>query len=340
MIYFSTIALFFLILIVNTIIKKKKLLPNYTGEMHQKFVGKQIIPLSGGIFIVSVFIIMFYKDYTFFCVTLSLIFLLGFFSDINFFASPKYRLLFQSLIIFIFVYFSNLQIPQTRVLFLDLALENIWISYFFTTFCILVTINGTNFVDGLNGLVLGYYLIISVIIFNLGLSIQPDIFHSQIIFLIIFLTFLFLFNLFNQFFIGDSGAYSLGFIFSFLLISIYQFNTNISPFFIILLLWYPCFENLFSIIRKFRFNKSPVSPDEKHLHQLLFFFISKKLKLKNIHLNNLSSCLINCYNLIIFSLGSINIYHTQYQIMLILFNLIFYMIVYSKLFKFKYLKNK
>ena len=95
-----------------------------------------------------------------------------------------------------------------------------------------------------------------------------------------------------------------------------------------------------NLIRKSRFNMSPISPDERHLHQLLFFFISKKLKLKNIHLNNLSSCLINCYNLIIFSLGSIYIHHTQYQIMLILFNLIFYMIVYSKLFKFKYLKNQ
>ena len=83
MIYFLTIALFFLILIVNAIIKKKKLLPNYTGNIHQKFVGKQIIPLSGGIFIVSAFLIMFYKDYTFFCIILSLIFLLGFFSDIK-----------------------------------------------------------------------------------------------------------------------------------------------------------------------------------------------------------------------------------------------------------------
>ena len=340
MIYFLTIAIFFLILIVNTIIKKKKLLPNYTGDIHQRFVEKQMIPLSGGIFIASVFLIMFYKDYTFFCITLSLIFLLGFFSDIKFLTSPKYRLFFQFLVIFIFVHFSNLQIYQTRIYFLDLMTENIWISYFFTTFCILIAINGTNFIDGLNGLVLGYYLIISVIIFKLGLSLQIDIFHSQIIFLIIFLAFLFLLNLLNQFYVGDSGAYSLGFIFSFFLISIYQFNTNISPFFIILLLWYPCFENFFSIIRKFRFNKSPVSPDEKHLHQLLFFFISKKLKLKNIYLNNLSSCLINCYNLIIFSLGSIYIHHTQYQIMLILFNLIVYMIVYSKLFKFKYLKNK
>ena len=281
---------------------------------------------------------MFYKDYTFFCIILSLVFLLGFFSDIKFLSSPKYRFFFQFLIIFLFVYFSNLQIHPTRILFLDLILENIWISYFFTVFCILIAINGTNFIDGLNGLVLGYYLIILVIIFKLGLSIQIDIFHSQIIFLIIFLAFLFLLNLLNQFYIGDSGAYSLGFIFSFLLISIYLFNKNISPFFIILLLWYPCFENLFSIIRKYKFKKSPISPDEKHLHQLLFFFISKKLKLRNIYLNNLSSCLINFYNLIIFNVGSIYIHHTQYQIMLIVFNVIFYMIVYSRLFNFKYLK--
>jgi len=102
MIYFLTIILFSLILIVNEIIKKKKLLPSYTGDLHQRFVGKEVIPLSGGIFIASVFLIMFYKDYTFFCIILSLIFLLGFFSDIKFLSSPKYRFLFQSLIIFIF----------------------------------------------------------------------------------------------------------------------------------------------------------------------------------------------------------------------------------------------
>ena len=50
-----------------------------------------------------------------------------------------------------------LQIYSTKIYFLDLILENIWISFFFTTFCILIAINGTNFIDGLNGLVLGYY---------------------------------------------------------------------------------------------------------------------------------------------------------------------------------------
>ena len=29
----------------------------------------------------------------------------------------------------------------------------------------------------------------------------------------------------------------------------------------------------FSILRKFRLNKSPVQPDNNHLHQLLFFYL-------------------------------------------------------------------
>ena len=56
--------------------------------------------------------------------------------------------------------------------------------------------------------------------------------------------------MFNQFFLGDSGAYFLSFFIGFILIEIYNANLKISPYFIILLLWYPCFENLFSIIRK------------------------------------------------------------------------------------------
>ena len=104
MIYFLTFILFLLVLIINKIIRKKKLLPNYTGNKHQRFVGKEIVPLSGGIFIFGIFFIFFYKDYTLFCIALSLIFLLGFFSDIKFLASAKFRFFFQSLIIFLFVY--------------------------------------------------------------------------------------------------------------------------------------------------------------------------------------------------------------------------------------------
>ena len=123
---------------------------------------------------------------------------------------------------------------------------------------------------------------------------------------------------------------------SYFLIEIYSNRLALSPFFIILLLWYPCFENLFSIIRKFQINKSPTHPDNKHFHQLLFYFIKTKTKLSNIYSNNLSSLIINLYNFLIFYFGSINTHHTQALILLILLNVLVYITVYLKLFNFKY----
>ena len=145
-----------------------------------------------------------------------------------------------------------------------------------------------------------------------------------------------IFNLFNKFYLGDSGAYLLGLFIGYLLIELHKDSPNISPFFIVLLLWYPCFENLFSIIRKFKLGRSPVSPDSKHFHHLLFFFLKKKFKSRNLACNNYSSFIINFYNFSAILFGSYNIYNTQLLIFIIITNVILYTIIYLKLFKFKY----
>ena len=143
----------------------------------------------------------------------------------------------------------------------------------FVSFCILIVINGSNFLDGLNTLNIGYYLLICSIIYLLEFN-NEIVLNEFVIknFLALFL-FVFLFNLFNQFYLGDAGSYLLGFLFSTFLIYLYNLNNNLSPFFIILLLWYPCYETLFSMIRKKIFNRSMMHPDTNHLHQLIFFFI-------------------------------------------------------------------
>jgi len=116
-----------------------------------------------------------------------------------------------------------------------------------------------------------------------------------------------------------------------ILISIYVENSNISSFFIILLLWYPCFENLFSIIRKNWQKKSPMEPDNNHLHQLMYHYIRKKFKLESKLLpNNVTSILIISYNLAIFYIASLNITDTKYQISIIIFNIIVYLFLYKK----------
>ena len=334
--YFLLSLIPIFIFLGNLLLKKKNLISNYTGEIHQTFIGKKIIPLSGGIFLSLFCILIFMHDFTFLSISIFLIFLLGLSSDLNLISSPKLRLYLQGIFIFLFVYFTKLHVGSTRIYFLDLILNNMFLSYVFTTFCLMIVINGSNFIDGLNGLVLGYYGSVMIIIFKLNLIGILDIDGNNFIFFNFLIFCLFLFNIFDQLYIGDSGAYLLGFIISFFLILIYQSSKFISPFFIILLLWYPCFENLFSIIRKFKFKKSPIFPDTKHLHQLLFYFIKKKFLNQSLYSNNLASFSILFYNIIIFLFASIDISNTKFQVSLIFFNIIIYIFFYSKLLSFRY----
>ena len=75
----------------------------------------------------------------------------------------------------------------------------------------MILINGSNFIDGLNGLLLGYFLLILFILYKLNLltilSFSDDYLYTFFIILI----FIFILNFTNQLFLGDSGAYFLSF---------------------------------------------------------------------------------------------------------------------------------
>ena len=143
-------------------------------------------------------------------------------------------------------------------------------------------------------------------------------------------------NFFNKIYLGDNGSYFLGFVYSYLLIYIYLNNQYLSPFFIILLLWYPAFENLFSLIRKLNIKKSPFKPDQNHLHQLLFFFLKRKKIFREKNINSITGNIILIYNLPIFYLAFLKPENTQLQILLIFTNILIYCFTYLRLFRFKY----
>jgi len=329
---FTPIIIFY----INYFFKKKKIISNYLGNNHQKFLGEKSIPLAGGIYLIFFIILVLKDNYLTLYYFLFFLFLIGFSSDIKFISSPTKRLIIQALLTIFFVYFLNLYISDTRIVFIDALLVNLYFSIFFSCFCLIILMNGSNFIDGLNGLVLGYYLIVLIILYNLNLFNHLDIDSYLIDYLLYLIIVLLIFNYFNLFYLGDSGTYLLSTFVGSILIIIYNQNQTFSPFFVVLLLWYPCFENLFSIIRKFKLKKSPIKADNNHLHQLCFYYFKKKFKTRNIISNNCSSLLINLYNLVILSLGSLNIFSTQFLIFLIILNIIVYIIFYIQLFRYKY----
>ena len=326
------------VVILNKYLVDKKFLTSNTGDEHQKFTSKINTPLTGGILIYLSFLYLFNQLDKYFILFSSIIFLLGIFSDMKFLKSAKFRLFLQMLFILIFVYLSEMRINDTRVFLLDQLLTNSFFNNIFVVFCILIIINGSNFFDGLNTLCIGYYLIISLIVFYLNLNGNIVINDIVIINFITVLLICFILNSFNKIFLGDSGSYLLGFIFAIFLIELYNLNRHISPFSVILMLWYPSFELLFSMIRKKTLSMSPLEPDSNHLHQLLFHFLKKKNTLKISSANFMSANLINAYNLIIFLISMNNITNTQIQIILILLNLTIYTVIYFKLFILKYKK--
>jgi len=337
-----------LLLIISTMaflffaikIKKTKYLKNFSGDKHQKFTTNKNIPLTGGFFIIIVFLSVLFEENNFFLISIILIFSLGLLSDLNRIISPNKRLFAQVMIVFFLIIFTKLGINSTRIIILDQFLGNKIVNIFFVSFCVLILINGTNFIDGLNGLSIGYYLMVTVALLNNNFEYSNFLQENELLYISFYLFIFLILNQSNLFFIGDSGAYSLGLIFSFLLINIYKENPNISPFYIILLVWYPCFELLFSILRKFNINFSPTRPDISHLHQLIYNLIKNEFSFSKLKSNNISSTIILLFNSLSIFLGTIDIYNSQNQIILIIVNIIFYIAIYKQLFNYKNKKLK
>ena len=305
---------------------------NYSGDVHQSFSNRKNIPLTGGLFIL-IPIVFFLNDLLINSFLVS-IYLVGFFADKKILASPKKRFLIQCLLILLFVTVFDVKINSSRIELFDVILNNKFFAIFFSTFCLLILINGSNFIDGLNGLLISSIIIILLILTRLNLIDNTIISDQSINLIMLILLLLLLLNIFNVLMLGDSGAYSLGFFIGFLIISSHRSNPDISPYFFISLIWYPCFENLFSILRKLNREFSPLKPDSKHLHQLVLFFLTKKFDLKLILSNNLSSGIICFFNFLIIYISTLNPSNTFFQIKLISASIIFYNFSYMLLFKF------
>ena len=139
-------------------------------------------------------------------------------------------------------------------------------------------INGANLIDGFNGLLTINLIIINIILayinINNGYLEFSILIISQIIILLSFL----LFNFPSaKIFLGDSGAYSMGAMAGLNTIITNNLNPTISSFFFCTLLFYLFFEVFFSFFRKLlQKKKSPIYPDDEHLHMLSFYKISSR----------------------------------------------------------------
>ncbi len=314
-------------LIINYIFTKYNFLIDKKFFPHKSFVSINSIPMIGGlVFILST--ILFLRFENNFSYIIFSIFLVGILSDLNILKSPYKRFILQITTIFVLVFLSKNFIYSIRIPIFDHLLTYTFFKYFFVIFCLLILINGSNFIDGVNTLLLGYFISVTLIMimlinkYNLDFETQ----NLRIIFLVLLV--LFVFNFFEKFFCGDGGSYIISLIVGYYLIELSNLDLIISPYFIACLLWYPAYECLFSMVRK-KINKKQITgPDNSHLHQLLFIFLKKKIESKRWFISSLVGILINTYNLVVFFVAFINVSQTKILVSLIILSVFVYNFIY------------
>ena len=297
----NNIILFFLLTVFNLLFYKyfllilakfnSKLLIDDQFNKPQAFHDSAISIGGGlGIFVSSLILIFnfwlfkntFFFEYLSIC---TLFFILGFADDIRINIKPKIRLILMIAILILSIKFNNFYVEKTGIEFLNkwLSISEIF-SLIFISLCFLFVINGANLIDGYNGL-LGFHSLI--ILLNLFLINYLNGFNDLANLLFFGILILVIFLIFNfpkaKVFLGDGGSYFLG---TFIAISVVKtsiINPTISPFYFCILLFYLFFDVFFSFFRKLiKEKKSPIHPDGKHLHMLLYkFFLKKNNKLKS-----------------------------------------------------------
>tara|TARA_B100001175_G_scaffold316719_1_gene331401 strand:+ start:1883 stop:2896 length:1014 start_codon:yes stop_codon:yes gene_type:complete len=298
------------------------------GQSHKSLYNKNT-PLSGGIYlflalVVFLNLIEFNKNSILISTFLLSILVLGVFSDLKRNFSPKLRLLLQFITVMFFILFLSLKIDRTGIFFLDFFINNYLFNLIFTSLCITIIINGSNFCDGVNCNVIGYYLVATLSIL-LTKQALPENFPNLEILILIF-TIFYIANIFQKSFLGDNGTYVISTFMSIYIINFINLNNNISPLLALNLLWYPAFENLFTIIRRLVANKKIQLADRTHLHILIQEKISNKKN--STFTNSLTGIVLNLFMFLGMYL-SINFYNDEkILILILLINIFLYIIGY------------
>jgi len=324
---FLFFSAFFISLIVSLIViyyshKKNFFIDCEKSDKPQKF-HENPVPRAGGIGIMASLILLFLTPLgTKLFIPSLLAFLSGIFEDFHNSLNYKTRLLLQAI-----AAISAIIIANALITYLGLGIElPFFVAIIFTIFALVGITNAVNIIDGFNGLASG-----NVILSLFSLSyIAYTHNHNELLQAIIILlgaVFGFFVLVFpkGKIFLGDGGAYLLGFLVGIFGIYLAGNYENISPWYVLAVTIYPVWEVLFSIIRKLSMKKSPMKPDNLHFHMLIYRNLTKS--------NPLTAVFINVLVAPFIYFATINAHCSICNVKIVLIFIAIYLILYFYLYK-------
>ena len=153
---------------------------------------------------------------------------------------------------------------------IDILLSYLPISLAFTVFAVAGISNAANIIDGFNGLSSGTIMIcfsaLGIIAWQVG---DIDLMHTCLLLTIVTGGFFIINFPLGKIFLGDSGAYLLGFMLAWVAVMLPMRNPTVSAWAPFLICSYPFIETTYSMGRRIIKQSSTSQPDIDHLHSLI-----------------------------------------------------------------------
>ena len=248
------------------------------------------------------------------------IFIAGLMEDLNRPMKPRLRLAVGALSAVIFLVLQQIYITDVGIEWLNVVLSLPPFAIAFTIFCIVALINALNFIDGINGLASGKTLIAAFALMWLSNHYNEP--NLTLLATAIFSASLGLFMVNypqGRIFLGDAGAYALGFLLAVSLITLKAKNPGISAWSIMLIIFWPILDMGHSILRRWLKGRRSDRPDYMHLHHVVMrsIIIFADGRLSKVVANPLATAIILPLAALPVVLGVL--YHQNNAICMILF---------------------
>lgn len=256
-------------------------IPRISGEAHHlravQATHVHPTPRVGGLAIMSAIMasLLLLPDpsaraYAGFLMAAGVLFFAGLAEDMGFGVSPRGRLLAALISSLLVIVIFQVWLTRADVPGLD-ALMPMWVIGVPVTLLVTAGIsNGFNLIDGIHGLAAVTAIVASLALAAIAVRAgDPAMPQVAVLFAAAVLGFLLVNYPFGLIFLGDAGAYVIGFALSWFGIAIVQRSAEVTPWALLLTVFWPVADTMLAIYRRARRRGPAMMPDRLHVHQMV-----------------------------------------------------------------------
>ena len=275
--YIFLTEVFIFVASILIILKNKNLITKHLSLLDipsERKIHRKPTPILGGlicfVLLLNFYLITYFYEGHFlnfeYLVISSVLFFIGIYDDSRDLNAILKLILGGLCFYFFLINFTNFNLIYLNIMSLNILINTGKFSTIFTILCLLLLINASNMIDGINGLFIGVNTMLFIYLFyTYG-------FDGNFIFSIIFILLLsFYFNFKGVYFMGDSGVYLISSIYGLSLIEAYHSASSslksIEEIFILLII--PGLDMFRLFLERILNKKNPFKPDRNHFHHLL-----------------------------------------------------------------------